>query len=109
MNPDTYESPLATRNASPEMLAIFSARHRITWWRALWLALAQEEQRLGLTRITDEAIDQMKKNVGNIDFDRAADWEKRLRHDVMAHVHARTKRSHRPRRESSTSGPLPST
>ena len=87
MNVDTYESPLATRNASPEMLQIFSARHRITWWRALWIALAEEEQRLGVSRITDEAIAQMKANVGNIDFARAAEWEKKLRHDVMAHVH----------------------
>lgn len=87
MNADTYESPLATRNASSEMLEIFSARHRITWWRALWIGLAEEEQKLGLKRISDEAIAQMKANVGNIDFDRAADWEKRLRHDVMAHVH----------------------
>jgi adenylosuccinate lyase len=88
MNPETYESPLATRNSSPEMLGIFSARHRITWWRALWVGLAEEEQKLGLTRITDEAIAQMKANVGNIDFARAAEWEQRLRHDVMAHVHA---------------------
>ena len=88
MSVDTYESPLATRNSSPEMLGIFSARHRITWWRALWVGLAEEEQKLGLTRITDEAIAQMKANVGNIDFARAAEWEQRLRHDVMAHVHA---------------------
>jgi adenylosuccinate lyase len=87
MNADTYESPLATRNASDEMLRLFSQRHRIRLWRELWVALAEEEQRLGLSRITDEAIAQMRANVDNIDFDRAADWEKRLRHDVMAHVH----------------------
>lgn len=87
MNADTYESPLATRNASPEMLTLFSQRYRIRLWRELWIALAEEEQKLGLTRITDAAIAQMRENVDNIDFARAADWEKRLRHDVMAHVH----------------------
>lgn len=88
MNVDTYESPLATRNASPQMLNLFSARHRITQWRKLWIALAEEERKLGLTRISDEAIAQLNANVDNIDFENAAAWEKRLRHDVMAHVHA---------------------
>lgn len=87
MNADTYESPLATRNASDEMLKLFSQRHRVRLWRELWVALAEEEQKLGLTRITDAAIAQMKAKVDDIDFPRAADWEKRLRHDVMAHVH----------------------
>jgi adenylosuccinate lyase len=84
---DTYESPLASRNASAEMLRLFSMRHRIGLWRDLWIALAEEQQKLGLSRITDEAIAQMKAKAGEIDFARAADWEKRLRHDVMAHVH----------------------
>ena len=87
MNADTYESPLATRNSSPEMLELFSMRHRIRRWRELWIALAEEEQKLGLTRISDEAIAQMKASIDDIDLARAADWEKRLRHDVMAHVH----------------------
>ena len=29
----------------------------------------------------------MEAKLDDIDFARAADWEKRLRHDVMAHVH----------------------
>lgn len=87
MNPDTYESPLAARNASAEMLRIFSARHRIGLWRDLWIALAEESAKLGLDRIKPEAIAQMKSKRNDIDFVRAANWEKRLRHDVMAHVH----------------------
>ena len=88
MTSDTYESPLATRNASPEMLTLFSQRYRVRLWRELWIALAEEERALGLSRIGDEAIEQMRANVDNIDFARAADLERRLRHDVMAHVHA---------------------
>lgn len=88
MNVNTYESPLATRNASPQMLTLFSARHRIRTWRELWIALAEEERKLGLTRISEEAISQLRANADNIDFENAAAWEKRLRHDVMAHVHA---------------------
>lgn len=84
---DTYESPLAARNASKEMLRLFSPQHKFGLWRRLWVELARSERELGITRITDEAIRQMEAKVDEIDFARAADWEKRLRHDVMAHVH----------------------
>jgi adenylosuccinate lyase len=84
---DTYESPLAARNAGPEMLRLFSPRHKFSLWRRLWLELARAEQELGIARITAEALRQMEAKLDDIDFARAADWEKRLRHDVMAHVH----------------------
>ena len=84
---DTYESPLAARNASSEMLRLFSARHKFGLWRRLWLELARSEKELGVSRISEEALRQMEAKLDDIDFDRAADWEKRLRHDVMAHVH----------------------
>jgi adenylosuccinate lyase len=83
----TYESPLASRNASPEMLRLFSPRHKFGLWRRLWLELARCERELGLSRISDEALRQMEAKLDDIDFARAADWERRLRHDVMAHVH----------------------
>src|SRR3954470_21012245 len=87
MTHDTYESPLASRNASPEMLRLFSPQHKFGLWRRLWLELARAERELGLTRITDDALRQMEAKLDEIDFDLAASWEKRLRHDVMAHVH----------------------
>lgn len=84
---DTYESPLATRNAGPEMLRLFSPQHKFGLWRRLWLELARCQRELGLERISPEALRQMEGALDTIDFARAADWEKRLRHDVMAHVH----------------------
>lgn len=87
MNPNTYESPLAARNASPEMLRLFSPQHKFTLWRKLWLELARHQQALGIIRITDAALAQMQNHLEDIDFAKAAAWEKRLRHDVMAHVH----------------------
>ena len=84
---DTYESPLASRNASREMLRLFSPQHKFGLWRRLWLEMARQERELGLTRIIPEALRQMEAKLDDIDFPRAADWEKRLRHDVMAHVH----------------------
>jgi adenylosuccinate lyase len=87
MDPTTYESPLASRNASPQMLRLFSPLHKFGLWRRLWLELARCQRELGVTRITPQALAQMEANLDNIDFARAAEWEKRLRHDVMAHVH----------------------
>jgi adenylosuccinate lyase len=85
---DTYESPLVSRNASPEMLRLFSPAHKFGLWRRLWLELARAQRELGVTRISDDALRQMEAALDDIDFDRAAEWETRLRHDVMAHVHA---------------------
>src|SRR3954463_16484937 len=87
MGTDTYESPLASRNASAEMQRLFSPQHKFSLWRKLWLELARAQRELGITRITPEALAQMEKALDQIDFKKAADWEKRLRHDVMAHVH----------------------
>jgi adenylosuccinate lyase len=84
---DTYESPLVTRNASPEMLRLFGPRHKFGLWRRLWLELARAQRELGLDRISPDALRQMEAKLDDIDFAKAADWEKRLRHDVMAHVH----------------------
>jgi adenylosuccinate lyase len=84
---DTYVSPLATRNASREMLKLFSPSFKFGLWRRLWLELARAERELGIERITPEALRQMEAKLDEIDFESAAAWEKRLRHDVMAHVH----------------------
>jgi len=82
---DTYENPLAERYASKEMLRIFSPRNKYTIWHRLWLALAEAEKELGLS-ISDEQIDEMKKNLGCIDFDQVAAYEKKTRHEVIAHI-----------------------
>jgi adenylosuccinate lyase len=82
-----YESPLATRNASAQMQAIWSPQRKFSTWRRLWLALAEAEQELGLA-ITDQQIAELRAHLDDIDYANASAHEKRLRHDVMAHVHA---------------------
>jgi len=82
-----YSSPLAERYASAAMLELWSPATRHGLWRRLWLALAEGERELGV-KIPEEAIRQMRANLDNIDFDAVAKYEKRFRHDVMAHVHA---------------------
>jgi adenylosuccinate lyase len=84
---DSYASPLSERYASPAMLALWSAQRRYGLWRRLWLALAEAEQRLGV-EIPPDAISQMRDHLDDIDFAAVASYEKRFRHDVMAHVHA---------------------
>jgi adenylosuccinate lyase len=83
---DTYSNPLTERYASREMSSIFSPAFKFRTWRRLWLALAESQQELGL-EIPDAALADMRAQLENIDLSRAAEWEKRLRHDVMAHVH----------------------
>ena len=82
-----YENPLITRYASREMSENFSDLKRFRLWRKLWIALAESEMELGLN-ITQSQIDEMKKYADDINFDVAAKYEREVRHDVMAHVHA---------------------
>lgn len=84
---DTWTSPLSGRYASSAMLELWSPRMRHGLWRRLWLALAEAERDLGVN-IPVEAIEQMRQHLDDIDFDAVAAYERRFRHDVMAHVHA---------------------
>ena len=84
---DTYESPLSSRYADPEMKYLFSPDKKFKTWRKLWIALAEAEQELGLP-ITQEQIDELKANADNINYEEAEAREKVVRHDVMSHVYA---------------------
>ncbi|MEE9603019.1 MAG: adenylosuccinate lyase [Thermoguttaceae bacterium] len=81
-----YQNPLITRYCSSEMSRIWSPQRKFSTWRRLWVALAEAEAELGLP-ITDAQIRQLKEHLDDVDFDLARQYEKRLRHDVMAHVH----------------------
>lgn len=83
---DTYQNPLETRYSSKEMLYNFSPDNKFQTWRKLWVALAEIEKELGLD-ITDEQVAELKAHVSDIDYERAAAYEKKFRHDVMAHVY----------------------
>jgi adenylosuccinate lyase len=81
-----YTSPLVERNASREMAELFGAPKKFTTWRRLWLELAKAEKNLGL-EIQQNQIDEMAAHLDDIDFDKAAAYERQFRHDVMAHVY----------------------
>src|SRR5437867_2462398 len=84
---DRYSSPLSERYASRAMVELWSPKMRHGLWRRLWLALAEAQRDLGL-EVPDAALDQMRAHLDDVDFDAVAAYERRFRHDVMAHIHA---------------------
>ena len=83
---DRYTSPLVERNASREMAELFGAQKKFSTWRRLWLELAKAQKKLGLD-IKQTQINQMAQHLDDIDFKKAAAYEKKFRHDVMAHIY----------------------
>jgi adenylosuccinate lyase len=69
------------------MRRLFSERHRIECWRRLWIWLAEAQHELGLD-VGEDQVEAMHAAATDIDFEVAAAYEARFRHDVMAHVHA---------------------
>ena len=87
MNKPVYESPLCSRYASGRMQYIFSPDFKFLTWHRLWLALAENEMKLGLG-VTAEQVEQLRENLDVIDYEAAERYERELRHDVMAHIRA---------------------
>ncbi|MBC7836004.1 MAG: adenylosuccinate lyase [Phycisphaerales bacterium] len=93
---DTYTSPLAERNASPEMLRLWSPRHKFNLWRKIWLAVAEAQHEMGLP-VSKEQVEELRAvverpgpppGITDEEMQSAERYERELRHDVMAHVHA---------------------
>jgi adenylosuccinate lyase len=82
-----YHSPFSTRYASDEMSYLFSPYFKYLTWRKLWIALAKAQRELGIP-ISAEQIESMEKCFATIDLARVMEYEKLLKHDVMAHIHA---------------------
>lgn len=87
MSHDVYENPLIKRYASKPMAELWSEQRKHSTWRCLWVALAESERELGID-ISEAQIAELRSATDDIDFTLAAKYEKELRHDVMAHVHA---------------------
>ena len=84
---DRYVSPLASRFATDEMLENFSPLKKFRTWRRIWIALAEAQKELGLP-ISDGQIAEMRAHQDDINFDAARRYERKFRHDVVAHIHA---------------------
>jgi adenylosuccinate lyase len=84
---DVYDNPLISRYASRDMATLWGDQRKFSTWRRLWVALAEAEAELGLP-ITNEQIAELRAHVDDVNFQAAEAYERKLRHDVMAHVHA---------------------
>ncbi len=89
-----YDNPLVTRYASREMAERWGPLRKYRTWRRLWLWLAEAQAELGLCaddgvtpRIRPEQLAALREHLDDIDLERAAAYEQRFRHDVMAHIH----------------------
>lgn len=82
-----YESPLVTRYATQQMSELFSPYNQYCTWRKIWIALAQAQQKVGLS-ITDAQINELIAQATNIDFEAIQRYERLFKHDVMANIHA---------------------
>lgn len=82
---DVFISPLVARNASRAMAELFSPYRRALEWRRVWLALAesQAELRLGVSR---SAVRSLRAGLRRINLARADAYERRVRHDLVAHL-----------------------
>lgn len=87
MEHHVYDNPLIGRYASDEMSRLWSPQTKHSTWRRLWVALAEAERELGLD-ISEAQVAELRSHIDDVDFAAAARYEKQLRHDVMAHVHA---------------------
>ena len=85
MSGEIYSNPLIERYTSEEMQKVFSPYNKFRTWRTLWIALAESQKELGL-EISEEQIAELKANADAIDFEKAREYEKKTRHDVMSHV-----------------------
>jgi adenylosuccinate lyase len=83
---DRYQNPLTSRYASDEMAELWSDQRKFRSWRQLWVALAEAQQELGLD-ISDSQLEELRAHVDDVDFEKAGEYERTLRHDVMAHLH----------------------
>lgn len=84
---DHYDNPLISRYASAEMSRLWGPMRKFRTWRRLWVALAEAQAELGLP-IRQEQLAELRAHVDDVDLEVAARYERQLRHDVMAHVHA---------------------
>jgi adenylosuccinate lyase len=84
VNDTTYASPFSWRYARPSLRELFSERERRKLWRAVWVALAEAQQRAGL--VNQDEVDDLRAHAGDIDLDAALAIEREIGHDLMAEI-----------------------
>lgn len=83
-----YQSVIDTRYPAPLLSVLWSPINRITTMRQLWIDLAIIQQYLGVSIITNDAIEELQTHKDNIDIETIDKYETSLKHDIMAHISA---------------------
>lgn len=84
----SYTSPIGTRYKAPVTSQLWSSDSKITKMRQLWLDLAIYQKEMGIKSILNEGIIEMHYNLSNIDYKKIEEYESKLKHDIVAHIHA---------------------
>ena len=85
---ERYNSVIGVRYGAPLLSVVWSPQNKIQTMRDLWIQLALIQKELGIESIMDEGIEEMRMNQNNIDYDLIERYEKKYKHDIMAHIHA---------------------
>jgi len=83
----TFDHPLASRYASAQMVRLWGTQNRYLTWRKIWLAAARAQHQLGLP-VTTRQLRDLAAALDRIDFAAVAEYERRTRHEVVAHLRA---------------------
>ncbi|NLV73563.1 MAG: adenylosuccinate lyase [Chloroflexi bacterium] len=81
---ETYQSPFGWRYGSDAMRQLWSEVEKRRIWRRIWVALAEAQSEAGL--VTSEQLAELRAHQGDIDWERAQEFERDLHHDLMAEV-----------------------
>jgi adenylosuccinate lyase len=84
VNDTSYASPFSWRYADVTLRELFSERERRKLWRAVWVALAEAQQRANL--VSQAELDDLRAHAGDIDLPAALAIEREIGHDLMAEI-----------------------
>jgi adenylosuccinate lyase len=79
-----YQSPFSWRYSSAEMRSLWGETHKRFLWRKMWLSLAKAEMEFDL--VLPAQVEELERNLANIDMDRALQIEAEIHHDLMAEL-----------------------
>lgn len=84
---ESYSSPFQNRYGTCIMRTIFSDEHRHRIWRDLWYVLALMENKLGVSVVTDDKVNEIREaKYEKINYDKVKEYESITHHDVVAHL-----------------------
>ena len=85
---EVYDNPLIGRYASRQMARLWSPLVKFSTWRRLWVALAEARAHPGAVDHRGAGRGDLRARSTRSTSRPPIAYERRFRHDVMAHIHA---------------------